>query len=119
MEIEIFVVGIDHDKKTLVDVALTARSEEFACRSAQNIAERQCYRIVPILAGRFFTRGSDPGDVFDPSIGTPSDNSRVASRLRFCRSRRATRSGSDVGPSTPQFQLLSALLPSRLSSPLA
>src|SRR6516165_6615868 len=69
MEIEIFVIGVDHDKKTLVDVALAARGEEFACRPAQNIAKRQRYRIIPIVAGRFFTRWSDPGDVFDPGLG--------------------------------------------------
>src|SRR6516164_6102322 len=80
VEIEIFVIGIDHDKKTLVDVALTARREEFACRPAQNIAERQCYRIVPILAGRFFTRGSDPGDVFDPGLGKHLPAKKVRAR---------------------------------------
>src|SRR5215472_7365551 len=67
-KIEIFVIGVDHHKKTLVDVALTAGGEELACRPAQNIAKRQCYRIVPILAGRLFTRRSNPGDVFDPGL---------------------------------------------------
>src|SRR5215472_6117317 len=69
VEIEILVIGIDHHKKALVDVALTAGCEEFTCRPAQNIAKRQCYRIAPILAGRFFTRRSNPGDVFYPGLG--------------------------------------------------
>ena len=35
----------------------------------------------------------------------PCENSSVASRLRFCRSRSALIFGSSVGPSTPWFQL--------------
>src|SRR6516165_3584798 len=69
VEIEIFVIGVDHHKKTLVDVALAARSEEFAGRPAQNIPKRQRNRIVPILVGRLFTRWSNPGDVFDTGLG--------------------------------------------------
>ena len=52
-------------------------------------------------------------------IGTPCDSSSVVRKLRFCRSRRASMSGSSVGPSTPWFQDRLWLSPSRLSSPLA
>ncbi len=49
----------------------------------------------------------------------PCENSSVASRLRFCRSRSARTSASSVGPSTPQFHDRLSLWPSLLSSPLA
>ena len=53
------------------------------------------------------------------TIGTPSATSSVVSRLRTCRARNSTISGSSVGPSTPQFHEQLSLAPSRLSSPLA
>ena len=45
--------------------------------------------------------------------------SNVAIRFRTCRSRKRLTIGSSDGPSTPQFQLRLALLPSRFPSPLA
>ncbi|KEF41155.1 MAG: hypothetical protein ER33_13055 [Cyanobium sp. CACIAM 14] len=53
------------------------------------------------------------------SIGTPGASSRLARRLRSWRSRRAFTAGSVQGPSTPWFQLLLWLSPSRSFSPLA
>ena len=53
------------------------------------------------------------------SIGTPNDSSRVVSMARACRARRASTSGSGVGPSAPQFQERLSLVPSRFASPLA
>ena len=69
MEIEIFEIGIHHYKKTLVDVTLTTRCKELACRPAQNIAERQRYRIVPIFGGGLFSGWGHPGDVFNSGLG--------------------------------------------------
>src|SRR5690606_14985422 len=52
-------------------------------------------------------------------MGTPWLRRRVAIKFRFCCSLSALISGSSVGPSTPQFQLLLWLSPSLLSSPFA
>src|SRR4030095_3741379 len=52
-------------------------------------------------------------------IGTPTDRSREAIRLRFCCSRSLRTHDSSVGPSTPKFQLRLLFSPSRFSSPLA
>ena len=52
-------------------------------------------------------------------IGTPCENSSVASKLRFSRSRSSMIAGSSVGPSTPWFQEWLSFAPSLLSSPLA
>ena len=68
VEIEIFVIGVHHYEKTLVDVSLAARREEFTCRPAQDVPELQSDRIVPILGGRLPTRWGDPGDVLDSGL---------------------------------------------------
>src|SRR5579864_1884101 len=53
------------------------------------------------------------------SSGTPNDNSSVVSIARDCLARRASTSGSGVGPSAPQFHERLSSAPSRLLSPLA
>ncbi len=53
------------------------------------------------------------------SMGVPCANSVVASKARCRRRRRALTTGSEVGPSQPQFQLRLWPWPSRLFSPLA
>src|SRR5687768_16382045 len=52
-------------------------------------------------------------------IGTPTESSSVAIRLRRCCSRIARIRRSSVGPSTPQFQLRLWFSPSALFSPFA
>src|SRR6516165_12803649 len=49
VKIETLVIGIHHDKKALVDIALTARGKEFPGGPAQDVAKRERDRIVPIL----------------------------------------------------------------------
>src|SRR6266567_1670855 len=62
------VISIHHDKKALVDIALTARGEELACRSAQDVTKRERNRVPPILGRHLFARRSNPGYVFDPRL---------------------------------------------------
>ena len=68
-----------------------------------------------VVIPRWVRRNSSPPRI----IGTPCESSRVAMRLRAWRLRSARIWGSSVGPSTPQFQLQLASVPSRLPSPLA
>ncbi len=51
-------------------------------------------------------------------MGTPCEKISVASMLRIFFARSSRISGLSVGPSTPQFQLMLSLAPSRLFSPL-
>ena len=68
-----------------------------------------------LLLPRWVWPNSSPASI----IGVPRDRIRVASMLRFCRSRSARIAGSSVGPSTPWLNERLFELPSRLSSPLA
>jgi len=52
-------------------------------------------------------------------IGTPSEKSSVAMKLRRWTARSSSTRGSSVGPSAPQFQLRLWCSPSALCSPLA
>src|SRR5580693_7055876 len=54
-----------------------------------------------------------------PSSSPPNGSSKVVSMARACRARKASTSGSGVGPSAPQFQDRLSLVPSRFASPLA
>src|SRR6266436_2872325 len=62
------VIGIHHDKKALVDIALAARGEELTGRPAQDVAKRERNRVPPILGRRLFARRSNPSYVFDPRL---------------------------------------------------
>src|SRR5262249_59914031 len=52
------------------------------------------------------------------NIGVPAASSVTVKKFLTCRLRNASTAGSAVGPSTPQFQLMLSLEPSRLFSPL-
>src|SRR5215469_4523620 len=79
-EVEILVVGIHHHKKAFVDVALPAGSDEFAGRTTQNVAERQCHEVVPIVGSRLRTRRGDPGDVFYSAFGEHLSTKKARAR---------------------------------------
>src|SRR5207237_3917328 len=48
-EFELLPVRVHHHEKALVDVALSAGSEELSSRAAEHIAKRMHERIVPIV----------------------------------------------------------------------
>ena len=68
-KLELPAVRIHHYEKAFVDIALAAWGEELSGRAAEDIAERQPFRIVPVLGRRLLAQGSDPRNVFDPSLG--------------------------------------------------
>src|ERR1051326_7917247 len=68
MERQVVVIGVHHDEKALVDVALPAGREELAGGAPQHIAERQGKAVSPILAGRLDPGLRHPGDVLEPGL---------------------------------------------------
>src|SRR5271168_881354 len=50
--VELLAVRIHHYEKTVVDIALAAWGEELAGRAAEDIAEGQPFRILPVFGRR-------------------------------------------------------------------
>src|SRR5215469_12773875 len=67
-KIESFWIGVHHDKKALVDVALSTRSKELASRSAQDETKGLRGLVVPVLGGGLSARRHDPSDVLYPGF---------------------------------------------------
>src|SRR5205085_2396604 len=67
-KIEIAVIGVHHDEKTLVDIALAAARIELAGGAAQHVTKRQGRLIAPILAGDLDPVRGYPGDVLEPGF---------------------------------------------------
>ena len=82
--------------------ARSAGSRRSVSASAQSTQLISLSWHQALLLPRCVRRNSSPAS----SIGTPCESSSVAIRFRACRRRSARTSGSSVGPSTPQFQLV-------------
>src|SRR5256885_9039569 len=78
-KIEIAVIGIHHDEKALVDIALSAARIELAGGAAQHVTKRQGRLIAPVFAGNLDPVRGYPGDVLEP--GLRHDLDRKSTRL--------------------------------------